>query len=333
MSILRVDGLVTRFELARGAFDVVDGVSLEIAPRETVALVGESGAGKSLTLRSIMHALPPNASIVGGTIAYDGRDFTRPSRRELRQVRGREIGVILQDPIAALNPVLPIGAQLGETLKQTKGVRGGRERHRQAVELLRLVGVPEPDRRLRSYPHELSGGMAQRVVIALALIGEPRLLLADEPTNALDVTVQAQILRLLVVLQKRLDMAILLVTHDLGVVAQTCERVYVMYAGRVVEEAQTRALFASPRHPYTAALLSAVPSLDNAGTEYVLPTIPGAPPDLAAPPPGCRFNPRCPLTEQACLEADVELVPTAHGGRSACRRHQIVTRAPAVAIR
>jgi peptide/nickel transport system ATP-binding protein len=326
MALLEVDGLITRFDLAPAPFDVVDGATLEVAAGETVGLVGESGSGKSLTLRSIVHALPPKASIAGGRIVFDGQDVTKPSRRALRRIRGRGICMIFQDPLAALNPVLTIGDQMGETLRLTAGVRGEKARRTRAVELLRLVGVPEPERRLRAYPHELSGGMAQRVVIALALIGEPRVLLADEPTSALDVTVQAQILRLLVDLQQRFGMAVVLVSHDFGVVAQTCRRVYVMYGGRVVEEAQVAELFEHPRHPYTAALLECIPTLDAERPDQ-LPAIPGSPPDLAAPPAGCRFHPRCPLTIDRCLGEDVRLLAVGEQHRAACIRHDVVTRA------
>jgi len=324
MALLELRDLVTRFDFHRHGFNVVDGVSLEVEPGETVGIVGESGSGKSLTLRSIVHALPPKATVAGGSIVYEGREFTRPGRRELQRVRGREISMIFQDPIAALNPVLTVGDQLKETLKQTKGIRSDRTRERDAVELLRVVGVPEPDRRMRSYGHELSGGLAQRVVIALALVGEPRLLLADEPTSALDVTVQAQILSLLVDLQHRFETAILFVSHDLGVVAQTCRRVYVMYAGRIVEQAGIRELFAAPRHPYTVGLLSSLPSLDPASAVDRLRPIPGSPPDLASPPEGCRFRSRCPIAVDDCAAVDVQLATVGDGHAAACLHHDVV---------
>jgi oligopeptide/dipeptide ABC transporter ATP-binding protein len=324
MALLEVRDLVTRFDFPRNGFNVVDNVSLDVEPGETVGIVGESGSGKSLTLRSIVHALPPKAVVAGGSIVFEGRDFTRPSRRELQRMRGREVAMIFQDPIAALNPVLTVGDQLKETLKQTKGVRSDRARERDAAELLRVVGVPEPDRRLRSYGHELSGGLAQRVVIALALVGEPKLLLADEPTSALDVTVQAQILSLLVDLQQRFETAILFVSHDLGVVAQTCKRVYVMYAGRIVEEAGIHDLFAAPRHPYTVGLLSSLPSLDPATAVDRLRPIPGSPPDLAVLPEGCRFRPRCPIAIDDCAAVDVQLEPVGGGRAAACLRNEIV---------
>lgn len=321
MPLLRVRDLVTRFSFRHHGFNVVDGISFDLDAGETVGIVGESGSGKSLTLRSLVNALPPAASIVGGSVVYQGRDVTRASRRELQRLRGREIGMIFQDPIAALNPVMTIGGQLDETLKVTKGIRSARARANEAVELLRVVGVPEPDRRLRSYPHELSGGMAQRVVIALALIGEPKLLLADEPTSALDVTVQAQILSLLIDLQQRFSMAILLVSHDLGVVAQTCRRVCVMYAGQFVEVAPVEELFAAPRHPYTVGLLSSLPTLDQGAKVDRLRAIPGSPPDLSRLPVGCRFHPRCPLAIEECMVEEVRLRTVSPTRAAACIRH------------
>jgi oligopeptide/dipeptide ABC transporter ATP-binding protein len=324
MALLSVQDLVTRLELKPHGFNVVDGVSLEVESGETVGIVGESGSGKSLTLRSIVHALPPKAAITSGSVVFRGQDFTHPGRRELHRLRGRAISMIFQDPIAALNPVLTVGDQLKETLKQTKGIRNENARTRAAVELLRLVGVPEPDRRMRSYGHELSGGLAQRVVIALALVGEPNLLLADEPTSALDVTVQAQILSLLVDLQQRFEMAILFVSHDLGVVAQTCRRVYVMYAGRIVEHAPVRDIFSSPRHPYTVGLLSSLPSLDASIAIQRLRAIPGSPPDLAAVPAGCRFKARCPISIDDCAREDVLLAHVGPGHDAACLRHEVV---------
>jgi oligopeptide/dipeptide ABC transporter ATP-binding protein len=330
MALLSVRELVTRFEFKPQGFNVVDGVSLEVDSAETVGIVGESGSGKSLTLRSIVHALPPKAAITSGSVVFKGQDFTRPGRRELQRLRGREISMIFQDPIAALNPVLTVGDQLKETLKQTKGVRNEKAREHAAVELLRVVGVPEPDRRMRSYGHELSGGLAQRVVIALALVGEPKLLLADEPTSALDVTVQAQILSLLVDLQHRFEMAILFVSHDLGVVAQTCRRVYVMYAGRIVEEAPIKELFSSPRHPYTVGLLSSLPSIDPSTAVQRLRAIPGSPPDLADLPAGCRFKARCPISVDDCAREDVLLADVGAGHSAACLRHEAVARGAVV---
>ncbi len=281
MALLAVQDLITQFKSPRGSFNAVNGVSFELERGEMVGVVGESGCGKSLTLRSIIHVLPRGARIAGGRIVYDGKDITRLARRDITRIRGREIAMILQDPMTALNPVLTVGHQLMETLQETRGLRGAAARRR-AVELLQLVNIPDPERRLQSYPHHLSGGLAQRVVIAIALSAEPKVLLADEPTTALDVTVQAQILKLLKDLQERLRMAVLLVTHDLGVVAQTCSRVAVMYGGRIVEEGSTEQIFESPRHPYTVGLLGSIPRVDGALTER-LPSVPGSPPDLSNP--------------------------------------------------
>lgn len=325
MALLEVDDLITRFELKSGAFTVVDGVSLKVDAGESIGLVGESGSGKSLTLKSIVHALPPKARITHGRIVYDGADISRMGRRRLQRLRGREIGMIFQDPISALNPVLTVGDQLMETLKLTAGVRGEGNRRSRALEMLRLVGVPEPDRRMGVYPYELSGGMAQRVVIALALVGEPKMLLADEPTSALDVTVQAQILSLLVDLRARFGMALLLVSHDFGVVAKTCDHVYVMYAGRVVEHAPVASLFTAPRHPYTVGLLASIPRLEPEAHRSILPAVPGSPPNLSALPAGCRFHPRCPLAVDACRAADVPLIAVTPGHEAACIRHSRVS--------
>lgn len=324
MTLLVVRDLITRFTLPHGSFNAVDGVTLELERGEMVGVVGESGCGKSLTLRSIVHVLPRGARIAGGQILYDGTDITRLSGRSMTRIRGREIAMILQDPMTALNPVHTIGYQLMETLRETRGLRGAAARQR-ALELLRLVNIPDPERRLHSYPHQLSGGLAQRVVIAIALSAEPRVLLADEPTTALDVTVQAQILKLLKDLQERLEMAVLLVTHDLGVVAQTCSRVAVMYGGRIVEEGRTEQIFEAPRHPYTVGLLGSIARVDGALSER-LPSIPGAPPDLSRPLPGCAFYPRCPLASDECRAGLIPLVEVGAGHHAACLRHELVGR-------
>jgi oligopeptide/dipeptide ABC transporter ATP-binding protein len=322
MALLAVQDLITRFTSPRGSFNAVNSVTLELERGEMVGIVGESGCGKSLTLRSIIHVLPRGARIAGGRIVYDGKDITRLAGRESTRIRGREIAMILQDPMTALNPVLTVGHQLMETLQETRGLRGAAARRR-AVELLQLVNIPDPERRLQSYPHHLSGGLAQRVVIAIALSAEPKVLLADEPTTALDVTVQAQILKLLKDLQERLRMAVLLVTHDLGVVAQTCSRVAVMYGGRIVEEGSTEQIFESPRHPYTVGLLGSIPRVDGALSER-LPSVPGSPPDLANPQPGCAFYPRCPLAGDQCRVGVIPLIQVGQGHRAACLRHELV---------
>jgi oligopeptide/dipeptide ABC transporter ATP-binding protein len=324
--LLDVKGLTVRFPTSDGVVQAVSDVSFSLARGETLGVVGESGSGKSVSNLAIMGLLNRQRTAIAGEVLFKGRDLLTLPPDQLRHVRGKEIAMVFQDPVSALNPVMTIGAQLTETLRQTGGVRRERERLQRAIELPRLVGVPEPDRRLRAYPHELSGGMAQRVVIALALVGEPRLLLADEPTSALDVTVQAQILQLLVDLQQRLSMSVLLVSHDLGVVAQTCKRVYVMYAGEIVEEAPVATLFAEPRHPYTVGLLSSIPSIEHSRPTERLPAIPGSPPDLGALPDGCRFHPRCPLAVPECRRAPIALRTIAPEHRVACLRHDEVSR-------
>jgi peptide/nickel transport system ATP-binding protein len=324
MALLTVDGLVTQFRSPEGTwFNAVDGATLEVGRGELVGLVGESGCGKSLTLRSIINVLPRGARIAAGEIIFDDKSITR---RRRRRSRGNEIAMILQDPMTALNPVLTVGHQILETLRETRGLRGRVARER-AIELLRLVNVPDPQHRLKAYPHELSGGLAQRVVIAIALSTEPRILLADEPTTALDVTVQAQILSLLMDLQRKLDMSMLLVTHDLGVVAQTCSRVSVMYGGRVVEEGPARTLFESPRHPYTVGLLASMPRLDAPLQAARLPSISGSPPNLASPPPGCPFAPRCPIASEECTLGRIPMFQVGTNHKAACLKHEMVSRA------
>jgi oligopeptide/dipeptide ABC transporter ATP-binding protein len=277
-----------------------------------------------VTLRSIVQVLPRAARITQGRVLYGGKDILRLSHRAMARVRGREIAMILQDPMIALNPVYTVGDQLMETLRETRGLQGAAARRR-AIELLRLVHVPDPERRLSSFPHQLSGGLAQRIVIAIALSAEPKVLLADEPTTALDVTVQAQILNLLKELHQELHMAMVLVTHDLGVVAQASSRVAIMYAGRIVEEGPTVQIFEQPRHPYTVGLIASIPRVDGPLLQR-LPSIPGTPPDLSRPQTGCSFAPRCPLAIGDCREGSVSLVAVAPEHRVACRRHDLVSR-------
>jgi peptide/nickel transport system ATP-binding protein len=275
----------------------VDGVSWDVRAGETVALVGESGCGKSVTALSIMGLLPkPPAKIVEGSITFEGRDLTDLSEKELEDVRGHEIGMIFQDPMTSLNPTLKIGTQLTEVLRRHLDMSKQQARKR-AVELLEEVNIPQADRRLDDYPHRYSGGMRQRVMIAMAIACNPKLLIADEPTTALDVTVQARILDLLEELRLRHNMAMILITHDMGVVAEAADEVAVMYAGQVVERAGILDLFDRPEHPYTEALLGALPQIEDERTrEERLTTIPGRPPDLVNPPPACRFAPRCPYS-------------------------------------
>jgi peptide/nickel transport system ATP-binding protein len=305
-ALLAAEDVVVRFHTKRGVVRAVDGVSLQIEAGEVLAVVGESGSGKTVLTRRLMGLVSGGRGTeVEGTVSFDGTNLTELSAKELSTLWGAEIALILQDPMTSLNPVKCIGAQLTETIVTHERVPK-REARARAVELLRSVGLSEPERRVRQYPHELSGGMRQRVTIAIALSCNPRLLLADEPTTALDVTVQAQILDLLADLQSRLRMAMLLVTHDLRVVRSRSDRIAVMYAGRIVETAPTPVLFAEPRMPYTEALMNAVPPL--AGPNHVrLQVIPGRPPDLIDPPAGCKFSPRCPVAQDRCLTEEPPL--------------------------
>lgn len=318
LPLLRVDNLQVRFGSGKDSITAVDNASFDIAPGEVFGLVGESGSGKSATCRSLIRLYGGSkASLPKGSITFDGRDLVKLSDEELTEIRGAEIAMIFQDPMSALNPTMRIGDQIGESLRRHQNLNS-RAARQQALHLLRLVGVTAPERRLDNYPHQFSGGMRQRVLIALALACRPRLLIADEPTTALDVTVQQQILKLILDLRAQTGLAVLLVTHDLGVVAQTCDRVAVMYAGRIVETATTRQIFRRPAHPYTRALLNALPS--PAGRKDTLAPIEGEPPSLAAPPPGCRFHPRCPFAIEACRQAEHFLRAVEPGHESACIR-------------
>ncbi|MCI0652389.1 MAG: ABC transporter ATP-binding protein [Planctomycetes bacterium] len=321
-ALLEVEELRVRFETHHGTVRAVDGVSLELAAGETVGLVGESGSGKSVTSLALIGMIPvPPGVVEAKRIAFDGRDLLALAPDELRRIRGNEISMIFQDPMTSLNPFLTVGRQLSEVLEVHKG-RDRREAWRDSARGLGDVGIPNPERCLDSFPHELSGGMRQRVMIAMALLCEPKILLADEPTTALDVTIQAQILELLKELQRRYGTAIILVTHALGVVAGMANRVYVMYAGRIVESAATGALFARPHHPYTEGLLRCLPTLRGDGAAR-LAAIDGQPPDLAALPPGCAFRPRCGYAIPRC-EAEVPpLTPAtlaAHAAEANARR-------------
>ncbi|HSB38929.1 MAG TPA: ABC transporter ATP-binding protein [Gaiellaceae bacterium] len=295
MPLLEVTDLRTYFATREGDVRAVDGVSFEVEPGRTLGIVGESGCGKSVTALSIMGLIPkPPARIVSGSIVFEGKDLTTLRERELENIRGHEIAMIFQDPMTSLNPTLTIGTQITEALRRHLGM-SSQEAKRRAVELLEEVRIPNAKTRLGDYPHRYSGGMRQRVMVAIALSCNPKLLIADEPTTALDVTVQAGILDLLEELREEHQMAMILITHDMGVVAEAADDVVVMYAGQVVEQAATLELFDHPEHPYTEALLGALPSLEGAGgREARLSSIPGRPPDLLDPPPACRFAPRCP---------------------------------------
>jgi peptide/nickel transport system ATP-binding protein len=299
MALLEVSDLRTHFFTREGVVHAVDGVSLDVEEGKTLGLVGESGCGKSVTALSIMRLLPtPPAQIVSGSIRFDGRDLAPLSERQLEDVRGREIGMVFQDPLTALNPTLTIGTQIVEVLQRHLGL-DRRAARRRAGALLAEVGIPRAHERLDDYPHRFSGGMRQRVGIAMAIACGPRVLIADEPTTALDVTVQAQVLDLLDDLRRERRMAMLLITHNMGVVAESADDVAVMYAGQIVEQAAAAELFDRPEHPYTEALLSALPDLDDADARRSrLAAIPGRPPDLIEPPPACRFAARCPFAER-----------------------------------
>jgi peptide/nickel transport system ATP-binding protein len=312
MSLLSVRNL----SIAAGARTLVEEVDLDLAEGEVLGLVGESGSGKTITCRALMRLLPPGElSIASGSIDLKGRDLAKVSESEMRKVRGVEIGMIFQNPNSHLDPVMRIGDQIAESVRYHEGA-SPRDAQDRAVELLRQVGIPDPARRIAAYPHEFSGGMRQRAMIAVALACRPRILIADEPTTALDVTVQAQVLRLLLDLRDRLGLAILLVTHNLGVVAQTCDSLAVMYAGRVMERGPKRELLRAPAHPYTEALLSCQPG--SANPAEPLPAIPGQPPVFGAFPTGCRFHPRCPRAATICQQERPALRPIRESRAAAC---------------
>ncbi len=295
MALLQIEDLHTEFVTRRGAVRAVDGVSFSLEKGRTLGIVGESGCGKSALALSILGLLPtPPARIAGGRVVFAGRELTAMRERDLEDVRGREIGMIFQDPMTSLNPTVTIGEQIAETLRRHLGL-SRRESRLRAVELLEEARIPKAAERLNEYPHRFSGGMRQRVTISMAIACNPKLLIADEPTTALDVTIQAQILDLLDDLRRQHEMAMILITHDLGVVAEVADEVAVMYAGQIVEQAETLELFDHPEHPYTEALHGALPQLEGKGVrEGRLAAIPGRPPDLISPPPFCRFAPRCP---------------------------------------
>jgi peptide/nickel transport system ATP-binding protein len=303
--VLQIEDLSTHIKLTKSTVQAVGNVHLEIAPGETLGLVGESGCGKSMTGLSIMGLLPPGGSIVNGSIKLDGRELVGLSETEMRQIRGNEVAMVFQDPLTSLDPTKTIGYQVAEPVRLHRNVTKAQALDR-AAEVLGLVGLPRPKERLSDYPHQLSGGLRQRVMIAMALSCEPKLLVADEPTTALDVTIQAQILALLSDLKSRLGMAMLLITHDMGVIAGHADRVNVMYAGRLVEETETTELFAHMHHPYTQALLASIPRLDQQAS-LQLANIPGIPPDLAHPPAGCRFAARCTRADDKCTSQEPPL--------------------------
>src|SRR5580692_11405235 len=317
MALLEIENLQTHFRTPEGVNRAVDGVSFTAEAGETVAIVGESVCGKSVTAGSVLRLIPEPPGKIKGSIRFEGVDLLKLDEREMRAIRGNDISMVFQEPMTSLNPVLTVGRQIGETLRLHQGLDKEAAEAR-AVDLLVLVGIPEPARRVREYPHQLSGGMRQRVMIAIALACSPKLLIADEPTTALDVTIQAQILDLLLDLRDELGMAIMIITHNMGVIAETADRVLVMYAGRVVEEAPVARLFDKPLHPYMQGLLECVPSLTDETERLV--AIPGTLPDPARRPPGCRFAVRCRHAMPACTASlpELSIYDTAH--TAACIR-------------
>lgn len=296
--MIQIKNLHVQFSTYGGRVQAVRGVSFDLHKGETLAIVGESGCGKSVTSQSIMRLIPtPPGRITSGSILFKGQDLTKLSEKKMRDIRGADISMIFQDPMTALNPTLRVGEQISENIMQHENISKEKAKQK-AFEMLELVGIPNPKERLKQYPHEFSGGMRQRIVIAMALVCNPEVLIADEPTTALDVTIQAQILELFKDIQQKTDVSIVLITHDLGVVAQVADRVAVMYAGKIVEIGTRRDIFYTPQHPYTKGLLRSVPRLDLYESELV--PIAGSPPDLFAPPSGCSFAPRCPYVMEVC---------------------------------
>ncbi len=332
-SLLKVRGLRTHFYTEEGVVNAVDGVSFDVQPGEILGLVGESGCGKTVSALSILRLIPtPPGKIVSGEISFDGEDLAKMDEAEIRHIRGNKIAMIFQEPMTSLNPVLTIGRQITETLElHLKMDR--QSAIQRAIELLEMVGIPEARTRIQDYPHQFSGGMRQRVMIAMALSCNPKLLLADEPTTALDVTIQAQILELLTRLTRELGTAVIIITHNLGVVARYADRVNVMYAGKIVEQARALDLYHQPRHPYTLGLLKSVPRLDQARKEKLDP-IEGMPPDLIHLPSGCPFRPRCRFVVERCKTDNPPLLPVGDNHASACwewQRLAQVTKSPAPA--
>jgi len=314
--VLAIRDLNASFYTRRGEVRAVRDVSFSLRQGETLALVGESGSGKTATAMSILRMLPGKARVTGGEILFEGQDLVKMSERQMAKVRGRHIGLIPQDPAASLNPLMTVGQHVTELLGVHLGMKG-RVAHDRTIELLQAVGIPEPQRRFHAYPHQMSGGMRQRVMIALAIACHPALLLADEPTTALDPTIQSQILELIATLSREMNTATILITHNLGIVAGVCDRVAVMYGGRIVEVAPRDQLFAEPRHPYTLGLLQCVPRVDRL-TAGTFQSIPGQPPDLAGPIPGCSFAPRCTFASERCHRESPLQTPPVAEHRAAC---------------
>ena len=316
-TVLRVQDLHTSFLTSNGEVKAVRGVSFEVEKGKTLGIVGESGSGKSVTSLSVLKLLGSTGRITSGSIQLHGQELTGLSRKEMRAVRGARISMIFQDPMTSLNPLLPLGDQVGEMIWEHQRNVSRKEREEKVLELFRLVRIPEPEKRLKAYPHEFSGGMRQRVMIAMALACRPELLIADEPTTALDVSIQDQILKLMRSLQQEIGMSIIFITHDLGVVAELCDRVAVMYGGLIMEEADILDIFRAPMHPYTQGLMASIPDLNQDKNKLLRP-IPGSPPDMIHPPKGCPFAPRCPYAMRICTETIPPYVQTGEGRRSMC---------------
>jgi len=317
--LLDISGLKVHFKTDDGMVRAVDGVDISVNRGETVSIVGESGCGKTVTAMTVLKliAMPPGR-IMAGQILFEGRDLVPMAMEEMRAIRSKQIGIVFQEPMTSLNPVYTVGQQIAETVRHHEGL-SKRAAFDRAAEMLSLVQIPNPQKRVHDYPHQFSGGMRQRVMIAMALSCNPKLLIADEPTTALDVTIQAQILELMNEMKQRLGMSILLITHAMGVVAETAQRVIVMYAGKVVEDATVENLFANPRHPYTQGLIRSIPRIDLAATTHTrLEAIPGSVPSLLNPPVGCRFAARCRYAQPACVEAEPPLREVAPGHKVAC---------------
>jgi peptide/nickel transport system ATP-binding protein len=327
LSLLEVTDLKVHFVTDDGIVKAVDGISYTVDKGQALGIVGESGSGKSVSSLTVMGLtrFAGNAQI-SGSIVFDGKDLLAASDEDLRRLRGNDIAMIFQDPLSSLHPFYKIGDQLVEAVQAHRRLSKAQAMDR-AVEMLGLVGIPEPRRRIDAYPHEFSGGMRQRVMIAMALINDPKLLIADEPTTALDVTVQAQILELIQRLQRELDTAIVMITHDLGVVAEVADDIGVMYAGRIVEHADKEAIFATPEHPYTWGLLKSIPRLDSPRGDDLVP-IPGRPPSLILKPPGCAFHPRCPYVREAHKRIDPQLAPAAEAGNGGGSKHEVACLLP-----
>ena len=319
MPLLDIQGLKTHFKTDDGWLHAVDGVDISIDAGETVGVVGESGCGKSVTAKTVMKLIDmPPGKIVAGKVLWQGRDLVPLANDEMRKIRAKEIAIVFQEPMTSLNPVYTVGEQIAESVRLHDGL-SKKDAMDRAVEMLRLVRIPTPERRVHDHPHQFSGGMRQRVMIAIALACNPKLLIADEPTTALDVTIQAQILDLMSELKQRLGMAVMLITHAMGVVAETAQRVVVMYAGKVVEEATVEELFAHPRHPYTQGLIRSIPRIDTAALHRVrLESIPGTVPKLIAPAEGCRFADRCKFVQPECRTATPPLRQISPGHKVAC---------------